>query len=43
MIRHHALFPTIAAIALVSTAQPALAQHVLNVRDADIRAFIRAR
>lgn len=40
MIRHHALFPTIAAIALVSTAQPALAQHVLNVRDADIRAFI---
>jgi general secretion pathway protein D len=26
--------------ALVSAAQPALAQHVLNVRDADIRAFI---
>ena len=30
----------IAPAALVAYAQPALAQHVLNVRDADIRAFI---
>ncbi len=30
----------IAPAALVAYAQPAMAQHVLNVRDADIRAFI---
>jgi general secretion pathway protein D len=35
------LFLALAApAALVATVQPALAQHVLNVRDADIRAFI---
>ncbi len=35
------LFLALAApVALVALAQPALAQHVLNVRDADIRAFI---
>lgn len=30
----------LAATAIVAYAQPAMAQHVLNVRDADIRAFI---
>ncbi|MEQ1688093.1 MAG: secretin N-terminal domain-containing protein, partial [Sphingopyxis sp.] len=30
----------LAATAIIAYAQPALAQHVLNVRDADIRAFI---
>ncbi|MBX9729171.1 MAG: type II secretion system protein GspD, partial [Sphingopyxis sp.] len=30
----------LAATAIVCAAQPAFAQHVLNVRDADIRAFI---
>ena len=35
------LFLALAApAALIATVQPALAQHVLNVRDADIRAFI---
>lgn len=28
------------AAAIVASAQPVMAQHVLNVRDADIRAFI---
>ncbi|MFM6852474.1 MAG: secretin N-terminal domain-containing protein, partial [Sphingopyxis sp.] len=33
-------FPLSIAAALVATAQPVLAQHILNVRDADVRAFI---
>jgi general secretion pathway protein D len=36
----HRLSLLAAPAALVALAQPALAQHVLNVRDADVRAFI---
>ncbi len=37
---HRFVATALGLAALVSAAQPALAQHVLNVRDADIRAFI---
>jgi general secretion pathway protein D len=39
-MNHRFSAAALATAALVGAAQPALAQHVLNVRDADIRAFI---
>lgn len=40
MTRHPLHAALLGTAALVAAAQPALAQHVLNVRDADVRAFI---